>query len=133
MFLATPAEDTVKALLSPPPPLMQNSRIYQIFSIYLATQPCMLILIWFGINTVSNLCYPGYQTLPRKKTFLSWESLVPRVNLCMSCKIVKNNRRIWDKRTEKIQNVSLPLDFVNKPPSLISPLSIKPPFWRVQN
>ena len=28
---------------------------------------------------------------------------------------------MWDKITEKPQNVSLSLDFVNKPPSLISP------------
>ena len=35
---------------------IQNSRIYQIFSFYLAIQPCMLILVWFGIKTVMDLC-----------------------------------------------------------------------------
>ena len=54
-----PRTITVKALLSPPsllsPPPIQNSRIYQIFSIHLATLPSMLILARFGIKTESNL------------------------------------------------------------------------------
>ena len=50
-------------------------------------------------------------------------------NLCiyLSRKVVCGFRKIWNKGTEKLPNISLSLGVVNKPPSLISPLSIKTP------
>ena len=55
-----PLPSESKFEISPPsllsPPLIQNSRIYKTFSVYLAIQPYMLILVWFGIKTESNLC-----------------------------------------------------------------------------
>ena len=59
----------------------------------------MLILIWFGVKTV--LMY-------------------------LSLKLYVDLAKYGIKELKKLPNISLPLDFVNGPPSLMGPLSIKP-------
>ena len=94
-----------------PPTYIWNSRIYQIFLIYLAKEACMLILIWLGRKTVSNICI--------------WPE-----------KLYADAAKYGVKTTEKLPNMSVSFDFVNKPPSNKSPFEaskIKRYPWHVGN